>query len=435
MNYHETAEKNIRGISITRDGERIFRLMITMDTHTDADPAKSEAVGLVYAHALLSGAKGYTRQQFQDALAHIGAEITIDFQARYLHITLTTTDTNHKKLLSLVQVMLQAPSFSAKEIKRIKELVANHLEDAKEDARLQSLRAFVNGLYAKHDRRFTVPTDTLIRTLADITPSDVARFHKEALAQKWIYTLVCDTSLRNACIQWCQKIRALFSEAKDAFTAPHIPKEIKKRELHLVSIPSRQNIELNIGADMPFPYASRDFYAFSFGLAVLGKWGGFAGRLMSTVREKEGLTYGIYAKTDTSSLSESGFWRIMTFFAPDKVEQGISSTLRQVELIVKYGITQDEYDRFKTILATGMALQNDSILSTAAQTHAYQIKGFTHETMQEHEKQILAVTKAEVDAALRKYLDPSKIVFAAAGPVLVKKKELQAFVRLAKRGE
>jgi zinc protease len=183
---------------------------------------------------------------------------------------------------------------------------------------------------------------------------------------------------------------------------------------------------------LPLHITNKEYYAFVFGLNVLGKWGGFAGRLMSTVREKEGLTYGIYARTETAGLTEFGFWRIMTFFAPDKALVGINSTLREIRTIRNNGITKTEYSRFKTILKTGHALLNDSIIRTASNIHSNQIKGLRFKDIEEHRKNMFNVTISDVNEALKKYLDPERMVIAGAGPVRSKLKELKALERLVK---
>lgn len=204
---------------------------------------------------------------------------------------------------------------------------------------------------------------------------------------------------------------------------------VKGKKLLLQSIASKQNIDLSIGSSLPLTISDDDLAPFTFGLAVLGKWGGFAGRLMSTVREKEGLTYGIYARFEGVSKTEAGYWRIMTFFAPKDVVQGINSTLREINKIHNSGITESEWRRFKNILQTGEVLVYDSLAGTVGFVHGALLSGLGFAEYKKYRECLYNCSRAEVNRALKKYLDPSNIVISAAGPVDKVAKDLKAIVK------
>jgi len=431
MHFTEFEQKNIRGISLSKEGERAFHCVVSIDTHRGDKNAVLEATGNIYVKALLAGCKGYTREAFLNAVNLLGATISVNIDNGIVTISLTSIDTNRDKLLNLVVAMLQTPTFAPTEIKRIQELEENELFEEKEDAKSQSLYAFIDTLYGPTDRRFMSKTDDLIGVIKKVQKKDIAKFHERTMSGKWILTITSDTQNADKVTKKLQKLRASFKEVKD-FETIHTIKTFSQRKIELVSIPSKQNIEFSIGGLLPLALTDADYHAFVFGLNVLGKWGGFAGRLMSTVREKEGLTYGIYARVETASQTEHGYWRIMTFFAPEKAMQGLNSTIHQIKLIQEKGITISEFERFKTIIGTGQTLLNDSVIRMVTDAHAYQVKGFTLESMKDFKKKMLEVTKEEVDQALRKYLDLSVLVIAAAGPVQTHSKELKALGSLVK---
>jgi zinc protease len=429
MHQREIEQQNIRGISISRAGERAFHCVISIDTHTTQTNSQQEAIGLVYIKALLAGCEGYTREEFLNAVNLLGATLHASIDNGIITITLTSIDTNRDKLITLAALMVTKPTFSPKEITRIVELTQNELHEEKEDAKTQAIYGLVNALYGEKDRRHVTKTDTVISLLPNVTKKDLQSFHTHAMKGRWIFTLISDSAQEEKVVSKILKLRTSFGDTKEAIGGQQIL-SLSKPKVELLSIPSKQNIELNIGGSLPLHLTEKDYYAFLFGLNVLGKWGGFAGRLMSIVREKEGLTYGIYARTETVTQSEYGYWKIMTFFAPDKVVQGIQSTLREIKKIKEKGITQNEYDRFKMILATGQALLHDSILSTASITHAYQLKGLSSAEIAAHQKNMFEVSITEVNAALKKYIDLSRLVISAAGPVQAKSKELKALQSL-----
>jgi len=194
------------------------------------------------------------------------------------------------------------------------------------------------------------------------------------------------------------------------------------------NITSRQNIDFSIGAPVPITLHHPDFIPLGFAIAVLGKWGGFTGRLMSTVRELEGLTYGIYGRMEGFSGTEQGFWQIMTFFAPDKAVQGLTSTFREIDKFYQSGITKEELIKFKTILQTQQTLLNDSVGSLLANLHGYHCHNFTLQEISEHKARIATLTLDEVNMAIKTYLNPSTLTVSAAGPVKAVKKDIQNLI-------
>lgn len=85
--------------------------------------------------------------------------------------------------------------------------------------------------------------------------------------------------------------------------------------------------------------------------SVLGS--GFAGRLMKHVREKCGLTYGIYAHTTGST------FEVVSSFAPDLLQRGLQES-ENVIATWRSGISAEEFETHKRmILAKRQVLQDD----------------------------------------------------------------------------
>jgi zinc protease len=208
----------------------------------------------------------------------------------------------------------------------------------------------------------------------------------------------------------------------------HVIQKDQKR-LHLHDVPGRQNIDFSIGLPIPITIHHPDFLPLSFGIAVLAKWGGFAGRLMSTVREKEGLTYGIYGRLESFHGDEQGFFRIMTFFAPDKAVHALTSTFREISKLYTSGITQKEFNAFQTILLTQQQLLNDSLGRLLGDLHSYHCHGFTIHEMHMHKAQLQHITRTEVNRAIKTYLNPKEMYVSGAGPVAGVQKDLEQWMK------
>ncbi|MFZ9683345.1 MAG: M16 family metallopeptidase, partial [Cephaloticoccus sp.] len=143
---------------------------------------------------------------------------------------------------------------------------------------------------------------------------------------------------------------------------------------------------------------------------------GFTARLMGNVRDKEGLTYGIYGYMANDNLRD-GDWRIWANFAPNLLEQGIASTKRQLQLWHDEGISADEFKKkqsefigsYKVSLSTsdGMAT---NILNTVQ-------RGYGLERLDEYPAAVEALTLDQVNRVIKANLDTAKMTLIKAGTV------------------
>jgi predicted Zn-dependent peptidase len=286
---------------------------ISTDLHLEST-TKRRAAELLYTDSLLSGAGRYNREQFLDAVNSLGATISASISDSVLTIFVRSKADVFAKVLKLVETMLKEPHFSATEQKRIKQTVINAIKESKENSKAISHEQLRNAFYGLHDRRYTHDDEALIKAVGTITAKDLQKLHKHIQGLTW----TCSVAGDKAPISTFKKTISStnkYTKGKTGEFGIHQQKP-PAPELLLKDIPSRQNIDFNIGAPIPITLHHPDFLPLMFGITVLGKWSGFAGRLMSTVREQEGLTYGIYAKTESFMNEEQGYWRVMTFFSP-----------------------------------------------------------------------------------------------------------------------
>ena len=422
MQYNTFSGEGYKGGSITKASEKTLYCIITVDIHTEQS-AYSSAVEHIYTDALLSGAGKHTRSAFIDAVNILGASIGVSIDNGRLTFTIRCLDEVRTKVLTLFKAMILEPAFLPSELTRIKTQTINELLEHKEDAKAFAQENFENALYGSKDRRFTPSPDSLVKEIQSITTKDLKQLHTRTRNRIWTVAIGGN---QTAAKQVLTVINACKKGIEQDHTAGVHTQKLAQKKTILHNIPSKQNIEFAIGTTVPMTLHHPDYLPFVFGLSVLGKWGGFTGRLMSTVREKEGLTYGIYAKTESVEGTEQGHYRIMTFFAPEKSVQGLTSTLCEIRKIHKSGITQAEYERFQTILKTQQTLLADSLTQSIHTFHGYLMADFSIDEMHAYQNRLLTVTKKEINSALKAHLHPDKLLISGAGPIQKVKKDILA---------
>jgi zinc protease len=400
--------------SIAQESAPTTTLHIFGDIHTE-NSLPQQAAGLLLADMLLAGTRTRSRQEILDAIEATGGAVSIKVRQGTVQITITALTATFPKLLQLLGNVLSESTFPKGELARAKQLAVNQLHEAKEDSRTRAHTALLNQLYDHRDRRYTYGIDELSGAVTALTKKDLEHLLQRFQTVPWTISIASDTTTITKLAQWCIKLRNAHSTSTptQSFNAY---KAIKSAVLK-TEIPSRQNIDFSIGGFVPLTTTHPDFIPLQFGIAVLGKWGGFTGRLMSTVREKEGLTYGIYAQLEQMTAFEPGIWRIMTFFSPAQAAQGITSTLREFTQLVHDGITDDELRKFKRIITTGDQLIQDSVRRHLEQLHTYHVMGLSIDEIAARKARIATLTREEVNQAIQTYLVPHAVVISGAGPM------------------
>ncbi len=317
-------------------------------------------------------------------------------------------------VISLLAEQLRMPAFSTEEFDKAKKQIEGSYKRQLEDTDFRASSAFSRAVYpVGHPARQASPEEFLAG-LAKATLADVKAFHAKHYGPA-NFTLVAVGDLDPA--QFSAEVGKAFAGWTGGSTVPPRPRasSVDAPREQSVVLPDKTSVSVVLGQASGMRYSDPDYQALRTGTAILGI--GFTGRLMGTVRDQEGLTYGIYAAVTNDTYGD-GDWFIGASFAPDMLEKGLTSTRRELTKWVKDGVTADELARrkgdltgsFKVTLTTteGMA---DALLRAVQ-------RGLPLSWLDDYPKVINALTAEQVNAAIRKYVRPDSMVLIKAGTLL-----------------
>jgi zinc protease len=182
----------------------------------------------------------------------------------------------------------------------------------------------------------------------------------------------------------------------------------------VVFMPEKTSVSVIMGQPTQLRYSDPDSLALRVGTRILGS--GFTGRLMSNVRDKEGLTYGIGANVGNDTFSD-GDWRIAATFAPALLDKGVASTRRQLALWRDQGVTAQELARSKTRTAGSYKVGLATTSGLAGTILTALNSGMPLAFVDDYPQRIAALTLEQVNGAIRKHIDPERMVLVEAGTV------------------
>ena len=157
-----------------------------------------------------------------------------------------------------------------------------------------------------------------------------------------------------------------------------------------------------------------DFFALLVGNHILGG-GGFTSRLTNEVREKRGLTYGVYSGFQPGSHAGAFILGLQT--RPDQAAQAVQVSKDVLAKFVAEGPTEAELKAAKDNLVGGFALRIDSnrkLLDNVANI-AWNKLPLTY--LDVWTQQIDKITTAQIKAAFQRKLQPERMVTVVLGGV------------------
>jgi zinc protease len=270
---------------------------------------------------------------------------------------------------------------------------------------------------AGHPNREPEP-EALLAAIETATLDDVVAFHKAHYGPAYM-KLVAVGDVDNAALQ--MSVGQAFAGWTGGSAAVRQVKANKATSPQQVQIdlPGKTSVSVVLGQASGLQHQHPDYQALRMGTAILGS--GLTGRLMATVRGKEGLTYSIYAGLDADSFNE-GDWKISASFAPALLDKGIASTRHQLDLWYRQGVTDAEVVSRKTNLI-GSFQVNLSTSSGLAGTFLNAMnRGYPLDWVDDYPNKIRALTAQQVNTAIKTYLQPQNMILVKAGSLSEAKK-------------
>lgn len=391
----------------------IVHLALTAHIPEGSSRFTPEALHL-YSTLVLTKTKKKSKEALEAYMMAHGINLSVTAGRETITFTGSVRLARVRNFIDLLTELIFEGDIDEHEFGQKKKLALEANREAHDNAKRIALINFTNALYP-HEPRAQLHTLTEEKScLVKATRSESTQIHRALPTSRWYLSIVGTPLAEYHALRLVKKL--------EHTSTAYVPKTIVARPVapqrHFATVPGKTNIEVFIGNVSRIPQnTDQACIPFEFGIDVLGKVGGFSGRLMSTVREKEGLTYGIYAHTASSRKGDSFHFLVRTFFMAKDYTQGYTSTMREIELIRTKGITEKELTTFKDILRNEAILACESSESRLRLFHGLVVSGHDERDRHETLKRIEGITRKEVNDALRTYLDPDSLVVSAAGPI------------------
>ncbi len=373
-------------------------------TSLDA-PGKRGAVNLMTA-LIEEGAGDLDAQGFAAARDGLAAQFRFDSSRDDVSVSARFLTENRDQALALLRSALTEPRFDADAVDRVRGQVLTGLRADEKDGEAIAERLMAARNFGDHP--YGTSGDGTIDSVTALTRDDILSAYKGALARDRIYVAAAGDIT-------AAELGTLLDDLLGGLPATGAP------------LPGRANLQEKGGvvvADLPgpqsvvqfsqkgLPFEHPDYFAAVILNEILGG-GRFGARLMTEVREKRGLTYGI--GTGLASLDHAE-WLVGQFeSANTKVAEAIAVVRAEWAKIAAEGVTADELDKAKTFLTGSYPLRFDGNGQIASLLVGMQMIGLPSDYPATRNARIEAVTLEDVRRVAAELFTPDDLFFVVVG--------------------
>jgi zinc protease len=388
----------------------IVEVHALIKTGSVQDPPEKAGLANLTASLLDEGTASRTSKQLAEQIDFVGGFLEVKAGEDFTTASARMLKKDAELGFTLLADILMHPSFPKQEFERVRSQILGEIASDNDDPGHVAMKAFNQLVFRNHPYRW--PINGVEETLGKITLADVQTFYaKEYLPNQTILTVVGDVTVEQA----TALIQAHFGPWKKGALQPRAAKKpgaIEKKSVQLIEKDLTQSTIVlgHAGISRTNP----DYYAVLVMNHILGA-GGFSSRLMDSIRDKQGLAYGIMSHYDARSMPGS-FW-VSLQTRTEATNQAITGVLAEMKSIRETPVTDQELAEAKSFLMGSFPLRLDSTAKLAQVLAQVEFFGLGFDYFTQYPKWIDRVTKEDVQRVATQYLDPKRYALVVVGNV------------------
>ncbi|MEH2257668.1 M16 family metallopeptidase [Nostoc sp.] len=386
---------------------------------TEFDPDNKAGLAAFVADNLLNGTKNKDVLTIAKVLGERGASLDFQTYREGVHIEGDSLADDLPILLEILADVVKNSTFPTKELELHRQQTLTDLQQELDEPSEVARRVFVQSIYPKKHPLHTFPTE---ESLQQIQRQDVIDFKtKHYRPDTTVLALVGDFDL--------DKVRSLihnkFGDWEVSGQAPTLKYPSVAMPEKIVSVNPVLPDKVQAVTYMGYTGINRYDPRFQAALVLNQILGGdtLSSRLGAEVRDRQGLSYGIYSSFEAGK--NAGTFLIEMQTSPEDSSKAIASTRQMLQQIHQQGVTALEVETAKRTLISNynVSLANPEELTDRILMN--EVYGLDKVELHSFTDKIQKVTLTQVNQAAHELLHPDQIVVVTAGPSVLAEKSIR----------
>jgi zinc protease len=375
------------------------------------DPPGRSGLAAFVGSMLDRGTRRRSALEQAAAVENLGAHLSFDGSAETLGFSGTSLAGDLPTLLDVLADALMDPVFPADQVEKARDDLLIQVRMA-EDSTASLAAHAVNRLLYPESHPFHYPSFGTAGTLRAITRDDLVAFHARHFGPRTtILVLVGDVTPEET-VPRVEEALGGFRPlaAPPPFVVPPAPPS-PGRARKVIHVPGRSQTDIVWGMH-GFARSAPDMYAAVVMNYIFGG-GSLSSRLMTELRDRQGLVYGVYSVASPGI--GAGPIQIRAGTNPGHVDRAVAAVEEELRRMHERGPTADELKEAKGYLTGVFPVRLESNAGVAAQLVAAELYGLGLDYLERYTGIMEGVSLEEARAAARRYLSPDRHALAIAG--------------------
>jgi zinc protease len=363
-----------------------------------------------FADMMTEDTKNYTAEQMSRELQKLGSSINVSSGLDAITFSVQSLKKNVEATLKLLEERMFNPKFTEDAFSRIKKQTIEGFKIAKTQPATVASAVFAKVNYGdKHI--LGVAQDGDEETVKNFTLADVQHYYDNYMTSQGVNVVVVGDVKENEIVPKLAFLKKLPNKKIELPTVPEA-KPVDMTRVYMVDVPKAAQTEFRVGYSTGLKYdATGEFYRARLMNYALG--GGFNGRLNINLREDKGWTYG--ARSAFTADKQSGEFAFSSGIKASATDSALSEVIRELKTYATTGITEDEVTFMKNSLGQRDALSYETGFQKAGFIGQILEHNLPPDYVDQQNKILANMTKAEIDALAKKWIDTSKMNILLVG--------------------
>jgi zinc protease len=389
---------------------------LELDFGDETALAGKNAIGSLTGALLMRGTKNRTRQQIQDEMVKLDAQISVSGGVSEAGATIQTTEANLIPALRLAAEMLREPSFPDSEFESAKKQRIAGIQNRKTEPGALAPLALERALnpYPRNDVRYLGTIDEQIEDASKVTLEDVKKFHAQFYGASH-GELVIVGQFDPAALS--KTATELFGNWASPAPYRRITENFQKTAPVNVKIetPDKQNASFAAALRLSMSDTDPDYPAMVLANYIFG--GSITGRVPDRIRNREGLSYSVNSNFQAPTPADGNAARFggAAISNPKNSPKVEASFRDELAKTLAGGFTAEEVAAAKKALRDARIMgrsQDQGLLRLIATREDAERTLAWDEQM---DAKLEALTVEQVNAAFRRHVDASLLSVVKAG--------------------
>lgn len=388
-------------------GLPIISLQAGFDGGGRLDPSGKAGLAYLTSTLMNEGAGDFDSTTYSQKLEDKAISFGGSADSDAFYVSLTTLSANKADAFELMRLALASPRFDQEAIDRMKAQTFAYQKQLDEDPGSIAGNTWSARAYPGHP--YGLRTVGTAESLAAITRDDIVDFMQSRLGKDRLKVVVVGDIGAD---ELGPLLDTLFASVPATRSAQD-PGEVQMTNAGKVDIVDYDTPQSVVIFGAPgLPLTDPDYRPAQIMNYVLGG-GGFMSRLMTEVREKRGLTYGISTGLAGSRFTDTLFGSVASDNA--KVKEAIDITKAEIQKMHDGGVTEQEVADAKAFLTGSYPLRFDSNAKIASGLLGLYLDGLDKDYINRRNAEIEAVKIEDVNRVAKKLLDPAAFYWVVVG--------------------